>query len=559
MAGLMSGLTLGLMSLDEVDLEVLKRSGTTKQKACAARILPVIADPHRLLVTLLVCNAIAAEALPLVLDRLTDPITAVILSVTVVLLFGEIIPQAACSAYGLEIGAHSATFVRVLMVLTAPLVVPIAWILDKILGHRQTALFRRAELKALVDIHDQGQDFGGQLSSDEVRIIKGALDLTHKRAKAAMTPLDMVFMLPFDATLDEETLTGILASGHSRIPVHRPGNRSDILGILLTKELILVDIHAGIKVSSMKVRSLPHLLAETPMYDMLKLFELGRSHMAVLTQPTKAALTRLRSESHSVAIDLYFTTDDEFESDDDHEKEDQVQRRRGSSSSDSRASDDDETPIIDVFSISFQPNELQPAGIITIEDVLEELLGSEIIDETDRFIDVADIESRVNPAALAHALPPHLRRALNTRGLTPRIGPAFQVYRMSTSGREQRSSVDGAVDSRQFSTGSEVSGADRFANLPRKFQPPGFRARSQSVGTGLSIAGFRSARNPQRRSTNVTQGVQDQLDLLQPLLDARQKKRLTVPIPLEEVDEEVVIDINALIEEHGSLRRENSI
>ena len=106
MAGLMSGLTLGLMSLDEVDLEVLKRSGTTKQKACAARILPVIANPHRLLVTLLVCNAVAAEALPLVLDRLTDPITAVVLSVTVVLLFGEIIPQAACSAYGLEIGAH---------------------------------------------------------------------------------------------------------------------------------------------------------------------------------------------------------------------------------------------------------------------------------------------------------------------------------------------------------------------------------------------------------------------------------------------------------------------
>lgn len=113
---------------------------------------------------------------------------------------------------------------------------------------------RRAELKALVDIHKEGQEFGGQLSAgeeggrqpargsdvagglpgwlepaalarasraascvqpwqgyahvialgnlrsfpqcqppaDEVSIIKGALDMTHKTARHAMTPIDMV-------------------------------------------------------------------------------------------------------------------------------------------------------------------------------------------------------------------------------------------------------------------------------------------------------------------------------------------------------------------------------
>ena len=44
-------------------------------------------------------------------------------------------------------------------------------------------------------------------------IIKGALDLTHKTARHAMTPIDMVFMLPADAELGEETLTAIMASG----------------------------------------------------------------------------------------------------------------------------------------------------------------------------------------------------------------------------------------------------------------------------------------------------------------------------------------------------------
>ena len=78
---------------------------------------------------------------------------------------GEIIPQAACSRYGLQIGAYSAPFVRLLMLLTAPISYPIGWVLDRVLGHRHTALFRRAELKALMDIHREGHEFGGQLSA----------------------------------------------------------------------------------------------------------------------------------------------------------------------------------------------------------------------------------------------------------------------------------------------------------------------------------------------------------------------------------------------------------
>lgn len=52
-----------------VDLEVLKRSGSDSEKRHAVRIMPVIEKQHLLLVTLLLVNAAAMEALPIFIDK----------------------------------------------------------------------------------------------------------------------------------------------------------------------------------------------------------------------------------------------------------------------------------------------------------------------------------------------------------------------------------------------------------------------------------------------------------------------------------------------------------
>jgi metal transporter CNNM len=70
-----------------------------------------------------------------------------------------------------------------------------------VLGHND-ALFRRAQLKALVSIHSQEAGKGGELTHDETTIISGALDLTEKTAQEAMTPIESTFSLDVNSKLD---------------------------------------------------------------------------------------------------------------------------------------------------------------------------------------------------------------------------------------------------------------------------------------------------------------------------------------------------------------------
>ena len=65
--------------------------------------------------------------------QLVDPIGAILVSVTAILIFGEIIPQAICARHGLAIGAFLAIPVRGLMMLLSPIAWPIGKLLDFLL------------------------------------------------------------------------------------------------------------------------------------------------------------------------------------------------------------------------------------------------------------------------------------------------------------------------------------------------------------------------------------------------------------------------------------------
>jgi|NorSeaMetagenome_1021524.scaffolds.fasta_scaffold164558_1 hypothetical protein len=89
-AALAAGLTMGLLSIDPLKLAIKQKCGTDEEKKMAKAILPILSQHHLLLVTLLLMNAAANEALPLFLDELVPSYIAIVLSVTIVLFFGEV-------------------------------------------------------------------------------------------------------------------------------------------------------------------------------------------------------------------------------------------------------------------------------------------------------------------------------------------------------------------------------------------------------------------------------------------------------------------------------------
>lgn len=130
-AGIMSGLTVGYLSIDKLELEMKLHNGTELEKKQALAVLPILADHHYLLVTLLLANALCMEALPIYLDSIVPSAYAILLSVIAVLFFGEVIPQAICTGpQQIRIGAFLAPLIQMLKIALGIVAYPIAKILD---------------------------------------------------------------------------------------------------------------------------------------------------------------------------------------------------------------------------------------------------------------------------------------------------------------------------------------------------------------------------------------------------------------------------------------------
>ena len=492
-AGIMAGCTMGVLSLDPLLLKLKQLEGSEEEKAWANAVLPVLGSHHQLLVALLLCNAGANEALPVFLGKLVDEKTAILISVTCVLIFGEILPSAIMTGpQQLRIAAFVAPGIRLLLIATSPLSWPMAKLLDWWLGHQDgMTRFKRKEFKALIKLqhrakgwkarsavrpddtvaksspagklvlsgapagdaqgaaspagatpsaaprplartrtpaalrrqlsdlvkgnrqlsppvkaagvaegtHDEAMEADTEFTDDEVarqRIGRPCLHSTartlrpslscHGCAKTLASPcsqvtiLQSVFslqskrvshllepgrntwadvrMLGEEQKMDMEVMSLITRWGVSRIPIYRGKRRDNVVGLLLVKEHLILDPDDATPIASLRLRRPCVVHPTASIFDLLNLFQTGHSHMALVSEDA-SEIGRCWSAGRDV------------------------------------------------------PGHVKVLGLCTIEDVIEEMIGEEVLDETDLPRTLAERElsrgsagalpAALNPEALPHA------------------------------------------------------------------------------------------------------------------------------------------------------------
>ena len=135
-----------------------------------------------------------------------------------------------------------------------------------------------------------------------------------------MIAIDDVYMLDINTVINREIIEDIYTNGYSRIPIY-DGDKSNITGVLMAKDLILFNPDRD----QMTIKQLSSVLREAVQIDhssnclrVLSYFKEGGSHLAIVTKV-------------------------------------ETDERR------------------DPY--------LKKIGLITLEDIIEEILGAEIVDE----------------------------------------------------------------------------------------------------------------------------------------------------------------------------------
>ncbi|CAL8278301.1 unnamed protein product [Merluccius merluccius] len=340
--GLLRMVNLSLLWLDPLELYVLHSCGSEEEKRSAKRLEPVRRRGNFLVCSLVFLCALGHSVLGVLLYKAIGSIApAVFASGFLIFLLAELVPHIVSSGYGFQMAPGLTWVAQMCMVLTCPLSCPLGLILD--LALRRDISTCGIRERAMEMVRSSVNDPYSEFVKEEFR--RGAL--RSKTVEDILTPLKECFMLPSTATLDFSTMSDIMQSGYTRVPIYEE-ERSNIVEILYVKDLALVDPDDCTPMTTITKfynHPLHFVFNDTKLDAMLEEFKKGNSHLAIVQK-----------------------VNNEGEGD----------------------------PFYEVL------------GLVTLEDVIEEIIKSEILDESDGYMDMkvkrplAPLEMAIEPRTVAH-------------------------------------------------------------------------------------------------------------------------------------------------------------
>lgn len=301
-----SGLNIAVMALDPNELLRKAKLGNKQ----ARRVLPLRQRTHLTLASILLVNVAAVSATSLVLEQRLNGWLAGLLATLLIVIFGEIVPQALFARNPLAWTSRFSPLLKLMIAATYIISRPLQLLLDDLFPREHPQLQSRHELGLMIAEHLGTAE--SELDEDEVEIIRGALQLSEKRVRDIMTDIRHTYWLTPDTELTDKKIDEIKEQGFSRIPVFNKG-LTRTYGILLMKDLVDVDFdHNNYRIADMTLHPVQLVGSMTALDTMFRRF--------------------IATGTHLIPI----------------ERDDEI------------------------------------VGVVTIEDLIEEIVGHEIEDETDR-------------------------------------------------------------------------------------------------------------------------------------------------------------------------------
>lgn len=206
----------------------------------AIRLKEYKSDIDRPLSSILILNTIAntmgAAGIGAMVGRMFGSSAVGIASAIVtvlILVFSEIIPKSIGANYWRRLIWFTAGTVRVLIIITYPLVIVAEWITSLVSPGNPDYTVSREEVSAMID---EGEE-DGVFEEDEKRLMHNIIRIDDITAKEIMTPRVVAAIAPEEMTV-REFFKEQAYHHHSRIPVYKGDSDEYITGYILLVEAL---------------------------------------------------------------------------------------------------------------------------------------------------------------------------------------------------------------------------------------------------------------------------------------------------------------------------------
>jgi gliding motility-associated protein GldE len=280
LSAMTSGSEVAFFSLTRSDMEELEE----RNDAGAKRVLDLLANPDRLLATILVTNNMVNICVVITVTQLVDAIFIfsgvwefifnTIVITFLLLLFGEIMPKVFTQSNPVKMSRMLSMPLKLLRWLVYPLAL--------ILIRTSSRVSRLASMNSEISIEELADavDLTETGSEEEQKMLSGIVSFGQTEVVEIMHSRVDITGLEYDATYDDVRKI-IVETGYSRIPVYGE-DLDDVRGVLYVKDL-LPHINQENSFEWQKLLRKPYFVPEHMMIDdLLKEFQKKKIHIAIV-------------------------------------------------------------------------------------------------------------------------------------------------------------------------------------------------------------------------------------------------------------------------------------